>query len=324
MAGNLNALTVERKKTRLILPAPGKLNLFLHITGRRNDGYHLLQTVFQLLDYGDEITLDMRNDGQIRKIKGLDSVPESSDLCVRAARLLKERFVERSRQTNALQTNALQTALFAGVDLSITKVLPMGGGTGGGSSDAATVLMGLNELWDCGFSVDELAELGLLLGADVPVFVRGFSAWAEGVGEQLCAVELPEKWFVVIHPGISVSTAEIFLDKGLTRDCEPIKIARFLQADGFSNTINVFQTVVRKKHPQVAKALDTLSNFTVVDKPARLTGSGSCLFAAFDSEQDAQSVLDEIQSMAIAKQQNWQGFVAKGVNQSPLKKSLGY
>ncbi len=290
----------------LTLPAPAKLNLFLHITGRRDDGYHLLQTIFQLLDYGDEITLTLRSDGKIKRIKGLESVPESSDLCVRAAVLLKQTMRDKYSKN------------VVGADISINKVLPMGGGIGGGSSDAATVLQGLNQLWECGLSTDELANLGLQLGADVPVFVKGYSAWAEGVGEQLTSLELAEKWFLVIHPNISVSTAEIFLDEGLTRDCEPIKIARFLQeqtvGNYFKNTLNVFEAVVRKKHPEVAQALDWLSGFS----PARLTGSGSCLFASFDSEAEAKQVQEAMNSLS----NDWQGFVAKSVNKSMLLKAL--
>ncbi len=308
MAGNIN--------TTLTLPAPAKLNLFLHITGRREDGYHLLQTVFQLLDYGDEITLVRRDDNHIKRLKGLESVPEASDLMVRAARLLQKQ--QRQHYVNSdLPSPAL------GVDISINKVLPMGGGIGGGSSDAATVLLGLNQLWGCQLSIDELAELGLQLGADVPVFVRGHSAWAEGIGEELKPIDLPEKWFVVIHPGVSVSTAEIFLDKGLTRDCEAIKIARFLQADGFEKTTNVFEKVVRKKYPQVATALDWLSkasNPVTGSSEARLTGSGSCLFASFQSEEDAQSVLSGLAAVSLDK--NWQGFVARGMNQSPVLSAL--
>jgi len=304
MAGHISLTSAVNQLT---LPAPAKLNLFLHITGRRGDGYHLLQTVFQLLDYGDEITLALRDDKHIKRIKGLESVAEDDDLMVRAAKLLQK------------QCHDKPSSQALGVDISINKVLPMGGGIGGGSSDAATVLLGLNQLWGCQLSVDELAQLGLQLGADVPVFVRGYSAWAEGIGEQLKPIDLPEKWFVVIHPGVSVSTAEIFLDKGLTRDCEAIKIARFLQADGFEKTTNVFESVVRKKYPQVATALDGLSkasNKVAGASTARLTGSGSCLFASFQSEKDAQSVLG---SLAVSSpDQNWQGFIAKGVNQSPV------
>jgi len=226
---------------------------------------------------------------------------------VRAAKLLQKKCSD----------NTGSQAL--GVDIFINKVLPMGGGIGGGSSDAATVLLGLNKLWTCQLAVDELAKLGLQLGADVPVFVKGYSAWAEGVGEQLTPIDLPEKWFVVVHPGVSVSTAEIFLDKALTRDCEAIKIARFLQADGFEKTTNVFESVVRQKHPQVASAVDWLNKASSAvpgSSVARLTGSGSCLFAAYEHEQDAQSVLGRLPA------QGWQGFIAKGVNQSPVLKAL--
>lgn len=282
---------------QLVLPAPAKLNLFIHITGRRDDGYHLLQTVFQFLGYSDEITLRLRDDGIIQRIKGLEHIPQESDLCVRAAKLLQT-----------------ATKSSFGVDISIDKNLPIGGGIGGGSSDAATVLQGLNKLWDCGLSDDELAELGLYLGADVPVFVRGFSAWAEGVGEQLTPVELDENWFLVIHPKISVSTAEIFIDKSLTRDCEALKIARFLKGNTFENFSNVFEPVVRHKYPEIAEAIDWLASFSPLTK-ARLTGTGSCLFASFENEEKAKQVLDQLPK-------KWQGFVAKGLNKSPLKSAL--
>ena len=278
----------------LVLPAPAKLNLFIHITGRRGDGYHLLQTVFQFLDYSDEIGLNLREDGIIQRVKGLEHIPQESDLCVRAAKLLQA-----------------FTKISQGVDLSIDKKLPIGGGIGGGSSDAATVLQGLNKLWGCGLSDDDLAKLGLQLGADVPVFIRGFSAWAEGVGEQLTPVELDEKWFLVVYPEISVSTAEIFIDKSLTRDCEPIKIARFLKGNTFEKLSNVFEPVVRNKYPEIASALDWLMNFS----PSRLTGTGACLFASFESEEKAKQVLDQLPK-------KWQGFVAKGLNKSPLKSAL--
>jgi len=281
----------------LVLPAPAKLNLFIHITGRRDDGYHLLQTVFHFLDYSDEITLTLRDDSVIQRIKGLEHIPQESDLCVRAAKLLQ-----------------VATKTLLGVEISIDKNLPIGGGIGGGSSDAATVLQGLNKLWDCGLSDDELAELGLKLGADVPVFIRGFSAWAEGVGEQLTPVELDENWFLVIHPKISVSTAKIFIDKSLTRDCEALKIARFLKGNTFENFSNVFEPVVRNKHPEIAEAIDWLANFSSLIN-ARLTGTGSCLFASFESEEKAKQVLDQLPK-------KWQGFVAKGLNQSPLKSAL--
>lgn len=284
----------------LTLPAPAKLNLFLHITGQREDGYHLLQTIFQFLDYSDEITLNLRTDDKIQRIKGLEDIPQESDLCVRAANLLQS------------QTNSS-----LGVDISINKILPIGGGIGGGSSDAATVLLGLNKLWQCGLSTQDLAAIGLSLGADVPVFINGFAAWAEGVGEQLTPINLPEKWFLVVHPKVFVSTSEIFADQGLTRDCEPIKIARFLRDSGIEEKLdtvsNVFEPVVRNRYQEIADAIDWLSNFS----SARLTGTGSCLFASFTSQSSAKQVLSQ-----LPKDRQWQGFVAKGVNTSPLLLAL--
>ncbi|MEB8433842.1 4-(cytidine 5'-diphospho)-2-C-methyl-D-erythritol kinase [Cocleimonas sp. KMM 6892] len=288
---------------KLTLPAPAKLNLFLHITAQREDGYHLLQTVFQLLDYSDEITLEIRQDGKIirnesnKNFNALDQIPLESDLCVRAAKLLQS------------HTNSK-----FGVEITLDKKLPIGGGIGGGSSDAATVLLGLNELWGCQLTIQELTELGLKLGADVPVFIHGHSAWGEGIGEQLTPINLPESWFLVIQPDISVSTAEIFADQGLTRDCDALTIARFLNDGVFTKQSNVFEIVVKKKYPKIANALEWLTSFS----EARLTGTGSCIFAKFKSEDEANQVLD-----ALAKSpNNWQGFVAKGVNQSPLHNAI--
>jgi len=191
---------INESKT-LVLPAPAKLNLFLHITGRREDGYHQLQTVFQLLDYSDEIQLKLTEDGSIKRSSQSDAetlnISFENDLCVKAAKLMQQRQSEHSSITN-------------GVEINLNKLLPIGGGIGGGSSDAATVLLGLNQLWDCKLNIDELADMGKQLGADVPVFVRGFSSWAEGIGEQLTPLNLDEHWFVVIHPNIFASTADIF------------------------------------------------------------------------------------------------------------------
>lgn len=275
---------------RLVLPAPAKLNLFLHITDRRDDGYHLLQTIFQFLDYCDEITLSLNNDGVIRRLTDVPNVPAESDLMVKAATALQQRY-----------------AVEAGVDLIIDKKLPMGGGLGGGSSDAATVLHGCNQLWQLGLSTAELAEIGVQLGADVPVFVHGFAAWAEGIGEKLSPVSPSEYWYFVVHPNQSISTAEIFLKEGLTRDCEPIRIAHFLAGQ----TVNVFEAEVAKSCPEVAKALTWLSNYS----PARLTGSGSCIFAPFNDRLSAEKALAELPK-------KWSGFIAKGVNKSPLLSTL--
>ena len=272
------------------LLAPAKLNLFLHITGQREDGYHLLQTVFQFLDYCDEIELKRRADGKIKRLAGLKSIKAEDDLVIQAANLLKA-----------------HTKTSQGVEISVNKKLPVGGGLGGGSSDAATVLVGLNTLWNCNLSTKELANLGLTLGADVPVFVHGVAAWAEGIGEELKPIILAEEWFVVVHPNIFVSTVELFSDKALTRDCEPCKMTRFLEGQ----VGNVFEPVVRNKHVEVAQALDWLSAYS----KARLTGSGSCIFAKFPNKTVAKQVLNELPS-------RWNGFVAKGLNKSPLQTSL--
>jgi len=271
-------------------PAPAKLNLFLHITGRRADGYHLLQTVFQFLDYSDEIRLIVRSDGAIHRLNDLPGVPEETDLVVRAAQLLQR-----------------ESGTRLGADLHVTKQLPMGGGLGGGSSDAATVLVGLNHLWKTGLTADELATLGLRLGADVPVFVHGLATWAEGVGEQFTPVELPEPWFVVLIPPVSVSTAEIFAAPELTRNSPPITIRAFLAGEG----VNVCETVVRNRYPAVAEALGWLGQHG----KARMTGTGACVFAAFDTEAHARRVF-------AVRPQGWNGFVARGCNRSPLLKRL--
>jgi len=274
----------------LTLPAPAKLNLFLHITGQRADDYHLLQTVFVFLDYADTIHLVRRSDNAIRRCRGDPSIPECEDLTLRAARLLQK-----------------VSGVQAGVDLYLDKRLPMGGGLGGGSSDAATVLLGLNQLWGCGLSLAQLADMGVSLGADVPVFVQGHAAWAEGIGELLTPVDVPEKWYLVVHPNVHVKTAELFQHEDLTRNCEIIKIAHFLTGE----TQNVFQTVVKKTYPEVAKAFDWISGFA----QAKLTGSGACLFAAFDDETEAQRVLAKLP-------EQWFGFVARACNHSPLHTQL--
>ena len=273
-----------------VLPAPAKLNLFLHITGQRADGYHLLQTLFIFLDYADQISLTRREDGVIQRINTVADVPADMDLVVKAARLL-QRYTQQT----------------LGVDIEVDKYIPMGGGLGGGSSDAATVLVGLNELWQCGLSVDELAALGLQLGADVLVFVRGQAAWAEGVGEQLTPVDLDLGWYIVIHPKVHVPTRELFLEKSLTRNCVPIKLAAFHGGE----TINVFQPVVEAKFPEVAKAIAWLSGYT----DARLTGSGSCIFGSVNSKSVGLAMLDDLPK-------DWFGFVAQGLIQSPLQQKL--
>ncbi len=272
-------------------PAPAKINLFLHIIGRRADGYHLLQTVFQFLDYGDTLTFRVRQDGVVRRVSDIDGVHSDSDLTVRAARLLQR-----------------LTGSSLGVDIGIEKRLPMGGGLGGGSSDAATTLVALNRLWGLALSDDALAAAGLQLGADVPVFVRGDAAWAEGVGEDLTPLLLPEPWFLVLIPGCHVSTAEIFAAPELTRDVQRSKIPAFLSGLRSEQWVNVFEPVVRQRYPDVDKALKWLGNFA----QARMSGSGASVFAAFDDEVLARQVLAQLPPQ-------WSGFVAKGLNRSPLQ-----
>ncbi|HVW71267.1 MAG TPA: 4-(cytidine 5'-diphospho)-2-C-methyl-D-erythritol kinase, partial [Steroidobacteraceae bacterium] len=233
-------------------PAPAKLNLFLHVTGRRPDGYHELQTLFQLIDLCDTVGIRVQGDGRIERPEGPVGVDPDSDLTVRAAKALQS-----------------ATGCRLGASLRIVKKIPMGGGLGGGSSDAATVLLALNHLWGCGQSVDQLARLGLPLGADVPVFVRGSSAWAEGVGERLEPVELPERWYVVIHPGVAVPTRDVFQSPELTRNSPIITIRAFFERGGApiaggtagSATRNDCEPVVRARYPEVADALDWLGKF---------------------------------------------------------------
>ncbi|QKZ03088.1 4-(cytidine 5'-diphospho)-2-C-methyl-D-erythritol kinase [Pseudomonas eucalypticola] len=275
---------------RLTLPAPAKLNLMLHILGRRADGYHELQTLFQFLDYGDELDFALRQDGEIRLHTEIEGVPHDSNLIVKAARKLQD-----------LSGTAL------GADIWLRKVLPMGGGIGGGSSDAATTLLGLNHLWNTGIDVDRLAALGLGLGADVPVFVRGHAAFAEGVGEILTPVEPEEPWYLVLIPQVSVSTAEIFSDPLLTRDSLPIKVRPVPKG----NSRNDCEAVVSRRYPEVLNALNSLKKFT----EARLTGTGSCVFGAFPSKAEADKV-----SHLLAE--TLTGFVAKGSNISMLHRTL--
>lgn len=275
-------------------PAPAKLNLFLHITGRRGDGYHLLQTAFQFLDYGDALSFEPREDGEILRATELPGVPAAQDLVVRAATLLQQ------------HTGGRQ-----GVMIHLHKRLPMGGGLGGGSSDAATVLVALNHLWSTGLTANELAELGLQLGADVPVFVHGQAAWAEGVGEQLTPLQLEEPWFVVLAPRVKVSTCGIFSAPDLTRNSAPITIARFLAGEGHNDC----EALVCRRYPRVRQGLEWLSQFA----PSRMTGTGACLFAAFAHEAEAREVLRRLADEGV---EEIEGFVAQGCNRSPLLQRL--
>lgn len=273
-----------------VWPAPAKLNLFLHVTGRRPDGYHTLQTVFQFLDIADALQLRVRPDGEIRLLTPLPGVAAEQDLTVRAARRLQA-----------------ESGVSAGVDIRIDKRLPLGGGLGGGSSDAATVLYALNRLWSLEWNEDQLAALGLRLGADVPVFVRGRAAWAEGIGEELTPIDPPEPWYVVLVPPVTVSTAEIFSAPELTRDTPPIRIPAFLSGAGGNDC----EPVVRARYPAVGQFLDWLNQFG----RARLTGTGACVFADFPERADAQRVLDLLPA-------GWRGFIARGCNRSPLQQAL--
>jgi 4-diphosphocytidyl-2-C-methyl-D-erythritol kinase len=275
----------------LVLPAPAKLNLMLHILGRRDDGYHELQTLFQFLDIGDELGFALRSDGEIHLHTPIEGVPHDSNLIVRSARLLQQ-----------------HTGCKRGADIWLDKRLPMGGGIGGGSSDAATTLLGLNHLWQLDCDIDLLAELGLKLGADVPVFVRGHAAFAEGVGEKLQPVTLSEPWFLVAIPQVLVSTAEIFSDPELTRDTPPIKVRSLPEGGGRNDC----QPVVEKRYPEVRNALILLNKFV----SARLTGTGSCVFGSFPNQADADKVRRQLPATLPS-------FIAQGRNISMLHRALG-
>lgn len=275
----------------LTLLSPAKLNLFLHITGRRADGYHNLQTLFQLLDYGDTLSFTTNNEARITLAPELPGVSFEQNLIIKAVRAL-----EPFKPQNA------------GVDIHLQKRLPMGGGIGGGSSNAATTLVALNHLWGCNLSKAQLQVIGLKLGADVPVFINALTAWAEGVGEQLEPIEMQPKWFLVAQPDCHVSTVEIFSHKDLTRDSSAIKVAAFLERGGKNDC----EALVRKLYPPVDKALIWLQKF---DRNAKMTGTGACVFASFDSAEEALNV----QAQAP---QNLPVFVAQGINQSPLYKLL--
>ncbi|CFQ51145.1 4-diphosphocytidyl-2-C-methyl-D-erythritol kinase [Yersinia frederiksenii] len=275
-----------------VWPSPAKLNLFLYITGQRADGYHQLQTLFQFLDYGDELTIVPRDDNQIRLLTPIAGVENEQNLIVRAARLLQH----HHKQSGVIN-------MPRGADISIEKRLPMGGGLGGGSSNAATVLVALNILWQCGLSDEELASIGLTLGADVPVFVYGHAAFAEGIGEKLQPAEPTEKWYLVAHPGVSIPTPIIFSDPELKRNT-PVRPLAALLSDPYANDC---EPIARKRFREVEQALSWLLEYA----PSRLTGTGACVFAEFDTESSAREVL------SIAPE--WlHGFVARGVNVSPL------
>lgn len=271
----------------LHLLAPAKLNLFLHITGRRSDGYHTLQTLFQLLDWGDSMSFTANTSGELRLDMAGRPLPDGDNLILRAARLL--------------QRDAL------GADIHCHKRIPIGGGLGGGSSNAATTLLALNHLWQLGLDRLQLQSLGAALGADVPVFVGGHSAWAEGIGEQLAPVDLPTCWYLVIKPSCQVHTGEIFCDSQLTRDTPPITMAAVFQGTSHNDC----EAVVVRRYPEIGDALQWLGHYA----PARLTGTGACIFAAFNTEAEASRI-------AAGVPEAWQRFIARGVNVSPTLTAL--
>jgi 4-diphosphocytidyl-2-C-methyl-D-erythritol kinase len=295
----------------LIVSAPAKLNLFLHVTGRRADGYHLLQSVFQLIDLADTLRFALRDDGKVSLHLENDAilagVSEQDNLITRAALALKS---ERA------------ASMRLGADIWLEKRIPLGGGLGGGSSDAATTLLALNKLWKLGLSGQKLAEIGLKLGADVPFFLFGNNAWAEGIGEQLTPLQLPQRWYVVIHPGVHVATPDVFRHPDLTRNTPPAKIEGFaqeiLQSGIFGQ--NDLQAVAEKLAPQVAQALQCLADCGAA--AARMTGSGACVFAAQGSEEKARVLAQKVRACGSWKE-SWQMWVAKGLDRHPAFDQLG-
>jgi len=267
-------------------PAPAKVNLFLHIVGRRPDGYHLLQTVFQFIDCSDVIDFSIRLDGKFSLRSNYSGISKDNDLVTRAARLLQQ-----------------ETGCVYGADISVTKNIPIGGGLGGGSSNAATTLVALNKLWSLGLSTQQLAGIGLRLGADIPIFLHGRAAWAEGIGEKLSPIAPEERWYLIIYPGCHVPTADIFDAGDLTRNTPAITIRDFLSSGGHNDC----EAVVRNRFPVVAAALDWLQQHG----DARMTGTGSCVFADFERRDQAAAIYDLLPSA-------WQGFVVRGLNRSPL------
>jgi 4-diphosphocytidyl-2-C-methyl-D-erythritol kinase len=281
---------VRREKgdcRHLSCPAPAKLNLFLHITGRRADGYHLLQTLFRFIDLSDTLHFTLRDDGEVRRSNVIEGVPEEQDLCVRAARLLQK-----------------ETGCTLGVNILVEKRIPMGGGLGGGSSDAATTLIALNRLWSLGLTRERLMLLGLQLGADVPVFVFGENAFAEGVGEKLQAYELPPAWYVVLFPPVHVPTAKIFSHPELTRD----SVSIIIRALSLQQCRNDMQPVVCSLYPVVASYLEALGKYG----KAMMTGSGACVFAGFETREEADAVLQQLP-------QEMQGVAVQGLMKHPLQ-----
>ncbi|HBX36824.1 MAG TPA: 4-(cytidine 5'-diphospho)-2-C-methyl-D-erythritol kinase [Pseudohongiella sp.] len=281
----------------LVVPAPAKLNLFLHITGRRADGYHNLQTVFQILGHGDTLHLSPRSDGKLKLDCNRSELIGGDNLVLQAARALQS-----------------ESGCPLGADIYLDKRLPAGGGLGGGSSDAASTLLALNALWKLEMDKQQLASIGLALGADVPVFVHGNSAWAEGVGEHLTPISLPEATYLVITPDCHIATGRIFSHEQLTRDTPPIKMCAFLAGQ----SRNDCETLVRNLYPEVDEALNWLAQFA----PARMTGTGASVFASFRTEADARKVLHELEHIDLPALKRASSFVAQGLNQSPVDQAL--
>jgi 4-diphosphocytidyl-2-C-methyl-D-erythritol kinase len=275
----------------LILRAPAKLNLMLHITGRRDDGYHLLETVFQFIDLADRIEFTANDTGKILRLPGKSPVAAANDILLTTATLLQARF-----------------QVDKGVSIDIDKRIPVGGGLGGGSSDAATCLLALNRLWELDLSLQQLAGIGLELGADVPVFVHGRAAWATGIGEVMQDIELEESIYLVIDPKVTISTAQIFAAQELTRNSDPLTIRAFLSGSGS----NVCEPVVRNLYPQVGEAIDWLSQYAA----ARMSGTGACVFAAIDSLAQAEVVKSRVP-------QQWDAYITRAMNHNPVHQQLG-
>lgn len=282
----MNPITQDGWNWQSVYPAPAKLNLFLHVVGRRADGYHLLQTLFRFIDRGDRLSFSPRDDGAIVLATPLPGVPPENDLTVRAARLLQA-----------------ETGCRQGVEIRLEKTLPLGGGLGGGSSDAATVLLALNHLWQLGLPRQRLQEIGLALGADVPVFVFGRNAFAEGVGEALQAVDLPPAWYVVLEPPVQVPTVAIFGAPELKRDTAPMHAADWKPGMGG----NDLEAVALARFPVIAEHLDWLSRFA----SARMTGSGACVFAEFKDRASAEAVIRQ-------RPEHWRGWLCAGLDGHPL------
>ena len=306
------ATTTPTPNPVLSLPAPAKLNLFLHITGQRDDGYHTLQTLFQLLDFGDLLHFRTAEPGELSLVLSSDSSASSvqnniateDNLVYRAAVAL--RTASRNLDSTNVRTD---DDLLPGVEIELIKRLPIGGGLGGGSSDAATTLVGLNRFWQLGLSTEALCQLGATLGADIPVFIRGHSAWAEGIGDQLTPVELEPCWYLVIKPNCAVSTAAIFQHPRLTRDTSPITIRAFFSGPDLGELAlgNDCLAITESLHSEVAEARGWLDQYA----PASMTGTGACVFARFTSREQCEQVLAKLPGQ-------WHGFASKGVNISPL------